>query len=77
MKLVAYLQSLSARFFHRSQIEADMDEELRSGGTPSLAMVFEVTGNYFDVFRVQPHLGRFFHASDKQGSNGAAYIVLT
>ena len=30
MKLLAYLRSLAARFFHRSQVEDDMDEELRS-----------------------------------------------
>ncbi len=30
MKLLAYFRSLSARFFHRSQIEEDMEEELRS-----------------------------------------------
>ncbi len=30
MKLVAYSRSLAARFFHRSQTERDMEEELRS-----------------------------------------------
>lgn len=30
MKLLAYFRSLAARFFHRSQIEDDMEEELRS-----------------------------------------------
>src|SRR5256886_16578943 len=30
MKFPAYLRSLAARFFHRSQIEHDMEEELRS-----------------------------------------------
>jgi hypothetical protein len=30
MKLLAYLRSLAGRFFHRSQVEDDMDEELRS-----------------------------------------------
>jgi predicted permease len=39
--------------------------------------VDEVTGNYFDVFGIQPYLGRFFHASDEQGTNSAPYIVLT
>ena len=29
MKLLAYFHSLTARFFHRSQTENDMDEELR------------------------------------------------
>ena len=44
---------------------------------PSSSWVFEVTGNYFDVLRVQPYLGRFFHASDEHGPNSAPYIVLS
>ena len=40
------------------------------------AWVLEVTGNYFDVLRIQPYLGRFFHASDEHGPNSAPYIVL-
>ena len=38
---------------------------------------FATTGNYFDVLRVHPYLGRFFHASDEHGFNSAPYIVLT
>jgi hypothetical protein len=30
MKFVAYFRSLAARFFHRSQTENEMEEELRS-----------------------------------------------
>ncbi len=30
MRFLAYLHSLAARFFHRSQIEDDMEEELRT-----------------------------------------------
>jgi len=30
MKLLGYFHSVAARFFHRSQTEADMEEELRS-----------------------------------------------
>src|SRR5437762_10820240 len=30
MKLLAYLRSLASRFFHRSRIEREMEEELRS-----------------------------------------------
>jgi hypothetical protein len=30
MKLLAYFRSLAAKFFHRSQVEDDMEEELRS-----------------------------------------------
>ena len=38
---------------------------------------FATTGNYFDVLRIHPYLGRFFHASDEHGPNSAPYIVLT
>ena len=50
---------------------------LDTGKSPSPAGGFAVTGNYFDVLRVQPYLGRFFHASDEHGPNSAPYIVLT
>jgi predicted permease len=36
-----------------------------------------VSGNYFDVLRLQPALGRFFHAADEHGPNSAPYIVLS
>ncbi len=36
-----------------------------------------MTGNYFDVFRIQPLLGRFFHSYDEHGPNSAPYVVLT
>jgi len=49
---------------------------LDTGGNPSRAFVDEVSGNYFDVFGIQPYLGRFFHASDDHGPNSAPYIVL-
>jgi predicted permease len=35
---------------------------LDTDGKPSLVWGMEATGNYFDVLRVQPYLGRFFHA---------------
>lgn len=38
---------------------------------------FEVSGNYFDVLKVRPYLGRFFHNSDERGPNSAPYLVLT
>jgi predicted permease len=50
---------------------------LDTGNNPSGAWVMEVTGNYFDVLRTQPYLGRFFHGSDEHGPNSAPYIVLT
>ena len=48
-----------------------------TGEKPSLVWGMEATGNYFDVLRVQPYLGRFFHASDEHGPNSAPYIVLS
>ena len=48
-----------------------------TGNNPSAAWVVETTGNYFDVLRIQPYLGRFFHASDEHGPDSAPYIVLT
>ena len=38
---------------------------------------FATTGNYFDVLRIHPYLGRFFHVSDERGDNSAPYLVLT
>jgi predicted permease len=48
-----------------------------AGGSPSRAWLFVVTGNYFDVLGIQPHIGRFFHGSDEHGPNSAPYIVLS
>lgn len=50
---------------------------LDTGKDPSSVWSFEVTGNYFDVLRIHPYLGRFFHASDEHGPNSAPYVVLT
>jgi predicted permease len=50
---------------------------LDNGDTPSTPWFDEVSGNYFDVLRIQPYLGRFFHAADEHGPNSAPYIVLT
>jgi predicted permease len=47
-----------------------------TGHDPSTAWFYEVSGNYFDVLRIQPYLGRFIHASDEHGPNSAPYIVL-
>jgi len=49
---------------------------LSTGDSPSETWVEEVSGNYFDVLRIQPYLGRMIHASDEQGPNSAPYIVL-
>jgi predicted permease len=48
-----------------------------SGQGSSPAWVYESSGNYFDVLRIQPYLGRFFHGSDERGPNSAPYIVLS
>jgi len=50
---------------------------LNTGKDPSLAAGFAATGNYFDVLKVQPYLGRFFHRSDERGPNSAPYVVLS
>lgn len=50
---------------------------LDTGNNPSFAWVYETSGNYFDVLRIHPYLGRFFHRSDEHGPNSAPYIVLT
>ena len=47
------------------------------GENPVRAWVYDVSGNYFDVLRVRPYLGRFFHGADEHGANSAPYIVLT
>lgn len=44
---------------------------------PALVWGFATTGNYFDVLRLQPYLGRFFHASDEHGPASAPYVVLS
>jgi predicted permease len=49
---------------------------LDTGENTSRAWTYAVTGNYFDVLRIQPYLGRFFHGSDEQGPNSAPYVVL-
>ncbi len=48
-----------------------------AGGEPARVWLEAVSGNYFDVLRIQPHLGRLFHSSDEQGPNSAPYVVLS
>ena len=50
---------------------------LDTGNDPSVATGFATSGNYFDVLKIQPYLGRVFHSSDERGPNSAPYIVLT
>jgi predicted permease len=50
---------------------------LDMGKDPSVFNGFATSGNYFDVLRLEPFLGKFFHASDEHGPNSAPYIVLS
>jgi predicted permease len=50
---------------------------LDTGKSPATIWFYEVSGNYFDVAGVQPHLGRFFHSADEHGPNTAPYVVLS
>jgi predicted permease len=50
---------------------------LDANGTPVPAWIYEASCNYFDVLRVQPYLGRFFHTSDEHGLSSVPYIVLS
>ena len=49
---------------------------LDTGNNAVRAWGYEVSGNYFDTLRLQPYLGRLFHASDEHGPNSAPYVVL-
>ncbi len=46
---------------------------LDEGKNPGRVWLYEVSGNYFDVLRLQPYLGRFFHRADEHGPNSAPY----
>jgi predicted permease len=50
---------------------------LDTGRNPVAATGYAATGNYFDVLKIQPYLGNFFHRSDEHGPNSAPYIVFT
>src|SRR5579864_7889100 len=50
---------------------------LNTGDGSSMEWSVETSGNYFDVLRIQPYLGRFFHASDEHGPNSAPLMVLS
>ena len=50
---------------------------LDTGNDPSGAAGYATSGNYFDVLRIRPYLGRFFHSSDEHGRNSAPYLVLS
>ena len=50
---------------------------LDTGNDPTPLNGFMTTGNYFDVLKLQPYIGRFFHASDEHGAGSAPYAVLS
>ena len=50
---------------------------LETDGTPHPAWIYDSSSNYFDVLRVKPYLGRFFHAADEHGFNSMPWIVLS
>jgi len=65
------------RSFEDMAVFAIRQSGLDTGKDPSNVWQYETSGNYFDVLRVQPYLGRFFHASDEHGPNSAPYVVLS
>ena len=50
---------------------------INTGQGTSVEWNVEASCNYFDVLKIQPLLGRFFHDSDDHGPNSAPYIVLS
>ena len=50
---------------------------LDTGDNPARAWIEAVSGNYFDVLKQQPYLGRLFHGADERGPGSAPYVVLT
>jgi hypothetical protein len=47
---------------------------LDTGDNPSSSWGDAVSGKHFDVLRIQPYVGRFFHASDEHGPNSATCL---
>jgi predicted permease len=65
------------RSFDDVAVFAIRQSGLDRGNDPSNVWQYETSGNYFDVLRIQPYIGRFFHASDEHGPNSAPYAVLS
>src|ERR1700732_2464940 len=65
------------RSFDDVAVFAISQSGLDAGRDPSNVWEYETSGNYFDTLRMQPYLGRFFHASDEHGPNSAPYVVLS
>lgn len=49
---------------------------LTASDAPQRIYAAEVTGNYFEVLRIQPVLGRFFRPDEEAQLGGAPYVVL-
>jgi predicted permease len=65
------------RSFDNVAVFAIRQSGLDTSKDPSNVWQYETSGNYFDVLRIQPYLGRFFHDSDEHGPNSAPYVVLS
>src|ERR1700691_3650086 len=65
------------RSFDDMAVFAIRESGLDTGKEPSNVWQYETSTNFFDVLRIQPYIGRFFHASDEHGPNSAPYVVLT
>jgi macrolide transport system ATP-binding/permease protein len=65
------------RSFDDVAVFAIRESGLDTGKDPSNVWQYETSGNYFDALRIQPYIGRFFHASDEHGPNSAPYVVLS
>jgi predicted permease len=65
------------RSFDDVAVFAIRQSGLDTGKDPSNVWQYETSANYFDVLRIQPYIGRFFHASDEHGPNSAPYVVLS
>jgi predicted permease len=50
---------------------------LDTGKEAAPVVGFAVSGNYFDLLKLSPSKGRFFHNSDEHGENSASYVVLS
>jgi predicted permease len=48
-----------------------------TGNDPESVTGYAASGNYFDVLRLKPALGGFFHSDDERGPNSAPDVVLT
>jgi predicted permease len=65
------------RSFEDLAVDSGEQVAIDTGNGPARGWIQFVSGNYFDVLRIQPHAGRFFHSADEQGPNSAPYAVLT